>query len=210
MMLFNAIIQFPAETSTNPGALGVLNTLGLAVFLVGIGLIILMVTHYYRMRGNLQRREKDQPSRGSDRSGYDTVSQYKYMSREEIKEMVLKERAEQEQDSEKAESIQKEAEAPMASLSTHDSEALPSSDVATREEMKPGEETPTILDQEQPSYGNSEIELLAKLTMPSEDEDVEEENLSGKSPKQPPKDQVQRSILSNELPEEFRRKSRKI
>lgn len=178
-----AILQAPARTGANPGDLGLLNTLGLAVFLVGIGLILLMVIHWYRMKETLARKQKTRLLKSAKTGEFDPLAQLQHMSREELKALVLKEREEK-----------------MALLNAEGSGRTGSPPVSTDRQAS----APQTL--ERPGPIPREEPLAADLTNPPGEKPA--------APKEPPKhpyyDKIQRSILSSELPEEFRKKSRKV
>ncbi len=193
MLYALTILLPPARTGANPGDLGLLNTLGLAVFLVGIGLILLLVIHWYRMKDALARKQKTRLLKSARTGDFDPLGQLQYMSREELKAMILKEREE--------------------------NAVLLNAAEKARQSVEPIGGVPVALDrgasgpQPVPSKTPDQLRqmpdenLPAGLTSPPEEQPAEQ-------PKEPPKhpyyDKIQRSILSSELPEEFRKKSRKV
>lgn len=189
--------------ASQPSALGTLNTLGLAVFLIGVGLMLLISAHYYRQRGMIDRKHKYKRRYGSSSAEYDPVYQLQFMSRDELREMVLKEREGKEAATGKSE----EPEAPpLIELGT--AEGGTAEEPAAEQPDKRVDESEEVRPEEAPApRESSEAAVLAQLGMAGATED-------GTEPEEQPKpkhhDQVQRSALSNELPEEFRRKSRKI
>jgi len=209
--------------------LGILNTLGLAVFLVGLALILLMAAHWYRMKDTVERKQKMHSKYGFT-DGKDDISQLQHMSREELKAMVIREKEKKEhEDTEK--SSENDAASPEPAPT-----ATASSDSVVTEALKTTAETvnydtPKLPGFEEPGTGESdntpgppkipetlpkealEAELLAKIVMPDEKEEKDESIPVKKEltePKNPYIDKVERSPLSNEIPEEFKKKSRRI
>lgn len=204
MFLLIAAIQTPLRPGTPTGNLSILNELGISVVVIGALLIILMLMHYYRMQDN---RKKSGRALKGKAAKWDPVSQYEFMCREDLKSMILKEKAE----GEKAEQ-------------DNEIESMENSTQAI-EEYEPDLDNTTLLESlEAPadstsSHGTNEAEILASLVIPEDDkaEKVREETPEPpkvqKSPEPPaykPGYKVERSALSNEFPEGFRRKSRRI
>lgn len=208
MLLLIAAIQTPLRPGTPTGNLSILNSLGISVLVIGVLLIILFLMHYYRMRDNMKKSGKELKGKAAK---WDPVSQYEYMSREDLKSMILKEKAErekEEQDSE-IESIEVTTRAIAEYEPDLDNTTLPES------LGSPAESTS--------SHRTKEADVLASLVIPEDDraekgpEKVQEESPEPpkvqKSPEPPaykPGYKVERSSLSTELPEGFRRKSRRI
>jgi hypothetical protein len=217
MVFFNSIFMYAqADMDRGPSPLGSLNTLGLTVFLVGIGFLLLLSIHYYRMRDTVK---KDKSKKSKNRE-VDMISQLEYMSRDELKAMILKERNQREEEIKAA----------------FDAEILPNEEnSAVPEKGKelllsfgkpPAEKTGqaqgseinqlSLFEPAEKKKISPDVDLIAKLVIPPEEE-IKKEKMAeemklkkGANPNPPYKDQVQRSALSNELPEEFRRKSRRI
>jgi hypothetical protein len=149
--------------------------------------------HYYRM---IAERGKDGKK---GKKGYDPMSQYEFMSREDLKAMILKEKTEREKAEKK----------PDETLSG-DSYSDPGQ-VQNQVEKAPsessGEQALTI-----PLTGDKKADMLIKILLPTKEEiekaKEEEETTQPKRPGHKYIDKVERSILSNELPEEFRKKSK--
>ncbi len=205
MFLLIALIQIPLRPGTPTGNLNILNNLGISVVVIGALLIILMLMHYYRMRDN--RKKSGKVLKGKH-SKWDPVSQYEFLSREELKTMILKEKAEREKEEQ-----------------VKDMEPMGNSNQAIAE-YEPDLDNTTLLESlESPadltgSHKTNEAELLATLVIPEDDkaekdpEKVREEPPEVEKPFEPPAYKpgykVERSSLSTELPENFPRKSRRI
>lgn len=208
MFLLIAAIQTPLRPGTPTGNLSILNELGISVVVIGALLIILMLMHYYRMQDN---RKKSGRALKGKAAKWDPVSQYEFMCREDLKSMILKEKAEgekAEQDNE-IESMENSTQAI--------EEYEPDLDNTTFLESLESLESPADLTG---SHSTNEAELLASLVISEDDkaekdpEKVREEPPKAqKSPEPPaykPGYKVERSSLSTELPENFPRKSRRI
>ena len=196
--------------------MGTLSTLGLAVFLIGIGLLLLLSIHYYRQRGIVEQKSKYKRKHGRSASEFDPLYQLQFMSREELKEMVLRERAAKQTAEGKAAEQGAQAEeqedewgasslVQLTQATANPVEQAPSPPSSERSSVAlPEEPAPA---REPHSEQSAEAALLAQLSAEAEEEQDEK-------PKEPPKpkyhDLVERSALSNELPEEFRRKSRRV
>jgi len=187
-----------SETS----AVAILNSLVLAIFLVGIGLLILLQLNISRR--NNPKTDKGKPVVKSKKKPDedDLVAQLPYMSREELREMILKERALRlaasapGQDSCPPTVVAEVAE-PVAGLQP----AVPPAPASAPDASSPSSET------QQAEPISAEMSLLSNLALAATVEGKEE---SSHRPKPPYHDKVERSMLSNEIPEEFRRKSRRI
>jgi hypothetical protein len=189
-------IQAQSESGASASDLSFLNTLGIGVFLIGVVLLLLFSTHYYRMRDLAEKRKK----RGGRRPGFGDsadILQLQYMSRDELKEMILKEREER-----------LKREAAMKAQRQHNSDTLP----LGAGEPEPSNEPPPDAEVGQtvpPKTPPTEAELLARMVMPAETES-EEETQKREPPKHRYSDQIERSLSSHESLEEFRKKSRKV
>jgi hypothetical protein len=166
-------IQNPPPMASAPSGLATANILALAVLLVALGLGLLLAANYYRRKGNIDqlraRRKRNETSGEAS-----LVSQYAYMSRDELKEMILKEK-----------------------------QAV---ECAEGDAPKPEVKAPV------PVQVKDETALIADLSLALAKESIEKEGKECKEepPKKPLMEGVERSALSTELPEEFRKKSRKI
>ncbi|MFH1676973.1 MAG: hypothetical protein ABIC40_08095 [bacterium] len=204
--------------ATEPAALGTLNHLGIAFFLVSIGLLILISVHYYRMKDSVERKRKFKDKHSKIES--DPVMQLQFMSREELKSMVISEREKNPDGREEPSVASAQGALPVETSDdwiTISTEIL-NPPVSTQQMLFPEPESGSDHKADSPFSPKSEsvlaeeakaptdAELLANLVMPKEPD--ADEKKEGDKP--PFKDKVTRSALSNELPEEFRRKSRKI
>ncbi len=202
--------------SSQGSALGVLNNLHLAVTLIFIGILLLLTAHWYIRRESALRRLKDKKKGRRFGRDDDMVFQFEVMTREELKEMIHKERAAK-AEAAKGQKEMKAGDTPAADLTP----AAPSPVMPTDTEEPvseaddapgrlPDEASPADVPERRPAPPRSrDAVLLAHLAM----EDGDDEKGSGgkkETPKSKYSDLVERSILSNELPEEFRNKSRKI
>ncbi len=207
--------------------LGTLNTLGLAVFLVGLALILLMAAHWYRMKDTIERKQR-MHSRFGKGDGSDDISQLQHMTRKELKEMVRKEKEEKEQD-EQQDGEEKGRDALTAAKPVTETP----SDEEKEDALAKYFETPRIPVREIPKpdvpdesaapelpgppesvpEAALEAELLAKIVMPGEKEKDDEKKPGDREltePKNPYIDKIERSPLSTDIPDEFKKKSRKI
>ncbi len=200
MLAVFAIIQAEPNGGSSASALGILNTLGIAVFLIGVGLLLLLSAHYYKMRDTIERKKKFS-KRGFWGHESGDLMQLQYMTRAELREMVLKERAQQK--------------GGKSEIERKKDWQFGLTDVSRRDEVEASQEP--VKRPEPPMVREStHADVLAKVLLTKE-EPGEPEETPGKlsarkkeSSQNPYSDQVQRSLLSNELPEEFRKKSRKI
>lgn len=206
MYVLTVIMQGDPGGTTN--ALGILNTLNIAIFLVFIGLLLLMSAHWYRMKDQIDRKHKvnNRASIGRDEGA---ISRLQYMSRSEMKEMILQERSKAPQNPEETD----QPEVPV-----EDEEKLTpigyggESELAEEEKPaeSPGEAEPEP--EAPPSREPSEADVLARILMEGDEGSDEEKQPEKKKakPDHPYSDRVERSISSNETLEEFRRRSRRI
>jgi len=207
---FILILQTPPTDSANSYALETLNQLGLAVFLVGIGLLILMSAHYYRMRES----GKSAGSRRKKRDTNDPLTHLGHMSKEELRMLALKEK---EKADGAAESEGTSTDSSPHQLSLPGLQPSASTASGTEDQTGAGAQNEGAADNEESErFSLSEqTELIARLLLPAEDSEAQETDpIETKKPanvKNPYTDSVKRSPLSNELPDEFRSgKSRKI
>jgi len=211
------IIQ--AQPGGAPSALGIMNTLGIAIFIVFIGLLLLMSAHWYRMKDQIDRKHRIQ-KRGMFGNEEGRISQLQYMSRSELKEMILKERAQVE-----SETMKKPEPAPqedefekLAPIGSTSAPVQPIEDVRSRPVMQtePGYAQPLEPEvQTPPPRSPNEADVLARILMHGEEKAEEGEASEPREKKEakqshPYSDRVERSISSNDSLEEFRRKSRRI
>ncbi|MCX6646511.1 MAG: hypothetical protein NTY09_09160 [bacterium] len=188
-------IQSGLQPGTMAGDLSIANQIGLAVVLICIGLLVLMFSHYYRMAGSRDKQIKN------GKENYNPVAQFEYMSREDLKAMILKEKASREKAEDETGNtisndtkpeVQEAVQGRLFDLSEVPSESLPA---ATQET-------------------STDADLIAKLILPSqvdiEKAKEEEEAIKPKREGHKYIDKVERSLLSNESPEEFKQRSRKI
>ena len=215
--IFFILLKSPGMAS-DPAALGTLNHLGIAFFLVSIGLLILLSAHYYRMKGGVERKRKFKDKHSKIEN--DPVMQLQFMSREELKAMVMKERAKNPDGETGASALSAQR---ASTIKTFDDWIAISPENTKREtssqqmlfpetglEPDPVTESPfSPKNDAEPAKKvtpPTDTEILANLVIPK-DIDADEKKDPEKSPFG---DKVTRSALSNELPEEFRRKSRKV
>jgi hypothetical protein len=192
----HTILTVPTILATPPLAtessgLAAANALILAVFLALLGLALLWAINFYRRKDlieNLKNRKKSWTSS----KGSDLVSQLPHMTREELRQMVAHEiKTNSEKEPEKSPVKIEPPDDPVVRLLLN-----LNPDVATSDK-EPVVSKPAV------SVKAEEIKPEPQaLEAPVPTEPVE--------PKPPFHDRVERSMLSNELPEEFRRKSRKI
>ncbi|HDS29956.1 MAG TPA: hypothetical protein ENN67_02810 [Firmicutes bacterium] len=167
---------------SGPSPLGSVNSLVLSITLVFIFLGILLFSSHYR------RSDKAKKNLGgrwkADKSGRpkDSALQYAYMTREEMKAMV---------ESEKNKMQMGELDVPVQY-----EQPQQTNQVETPSAIKTG----SICDHAM---------LLANLAM-SETETEKAEEAPESKPCEQKADGIERSALSNELPDEFRGKSRRI
>ena len=200
MLLFLTIMQSTPIVETSP--LRILLDLFISVTLVGLLIMILMASNYYIRKSSIISRRGDKWNPRHRTRSSDPAMQFEFMTREELKEMVLRERerkartAESERISSESEQHEKPAHVETAGIEPQESEP--------RQVMAGAPET----DAKAPV--SEETVLMANLLM--EDDESEKEPLPPR--KRPPKghkpESVIRGALSNELPEEFRGKSRRI
>jgi len=189
-----------SETS----AVAILNSLVLAIFLVGIGLLILLQMNISRRNNPKTDKGKPVVKSKKEPDKDDLVAQLPYMSREELREMILKERALRPAASVPGQdscppSVVPEVAEPVAGLQP----AVPPEPASgpAPDASSPSTET------QQAEPISAEKSLLSNLALAAALEGKDE---SSRRPKPPHHDKVERSMLSNEIPEEFRRKSRRI
>ncbi len=186
-----------------PSTLRILLDLFIAVTLVGALITILMASNYYIRKNsvNSRRGNKWHPRHRSEASD-DPVMQYEHMTREEIKKMVLREKGPKAQNS-------------GSGGGSSDSEPLVNLAEAEAVGTEPVESEPRQViagapETDAKAPASAEAVLLAELAMKED----EPEKKSPTSQKQPPKghksDGVIRGALSNEMPEEYKGKSRRI
>lgn len=184
MQIFYQSVTQPGSTAGN---LRIANNLGFAVVIVGLLLLILFIMHYYRMIGSRDSQGK------KGKETWDPVSQYEFMSREDLKAMALKEKAEKEKKVDMSD---------LKDLSEAGTEPAPG-DVVKVETGK----DETAYQGPDAAFISAEAELLAKLLLPSDGEieeaRCEEKTEEYKKPKHKYSDLIERSILSTDLPEEL-------
>ena len=187
-------IQSGLQPGTVTGNLSIANKLGLAVALICLGLLILMFSHYYRMAGSRDKQGK------KGKENYNPVVQYEYMSREDLKAMILKEKASREKAADET-------------GNTVSNETKPVIQEAVQCRLFDLPEVPSERPAAATQDATADADLIAKLIMPAQvdiEKAKEEETIKPKLEGHKYIDKVERSLLSNESPEEFIRKSRKI
>ena len=200
-------IQTGLRPGTPAGDLSIINRLGFAIVLVFIGLLILMFSHYYRMIGS-----RDDDGGKKKRKGYDPVSQLEYMSREDLKAMILREKAEREKAEAEAvdavsdvkipavrEKVEKDLLVDLVDESNESSDADPD-----RAEATSGHDLILKLILE-PEIGEEESK--------KDEAEMKQDEMETKKPVHKEHkhiDKVERSLLSNESLEDFKRRSREI
>jgi hypothetical protein len=190
-------IQSGLQPGTMAGNLSIANKLGLAVVLICFGLLILMFSHYYRMTGSRDKKGKKGKKGKED---YSPVAQYEYMSREDLKAMILKEKA----SGEKAEDEAKEL---------NSSGAVSSAREPVQGTLFDPPVVPPASPEPLTSETSADADLIAKLLLPPQvdiEKAKEEEAIEPKPDGHKYADKVERSLLSNESPEEYIKRSRKI
>ncbi len=209
MFNFMIFMQTVAREAGQPYALKNLNSLGFAFFFVGIMLIILLVMHWNRMKARIERKN---PGGMSKKKKYDEngISQLQFMTKEELKTMILKDReGPQESD---ASSDPESGAAEAADLESMDDPFVDPDVVGDMEVAgDPRESQPTDVpgqvfmfdtpsDNEQPgSTFNPEAELIARLIMPDDIEKSEDTDIKPVPEiKNPYVDNVDRSPRSDE------------
>lgn len=196
MLLGLSIIQAPL--ASQPSNLNVLNTLGIAVFSVGILFLLLLSVHYYQRRGMVDRKGR----RGSRSKYDDPVMQMAYMNREELKEMILREKAAKEK-----KETEIRAETSVVSTQPHSPNKSPEPMTLFNliEQSSPPVLEPEISNVTPVVTGEGSV--IANLIVP----DNIEEGLESENKEDVPKPtKVIRSALSNELPDEYKGRSRRI
>lgn len=186
-----------------PSPLLILLKVWVAVTLVGLGIIILIVSNYYIRRDSVTGRRGDKwhPRRRS-RASDDPIMQFKHMTREEMKEMMLREK---ELKAQKTGSVgESSGSEPLVILVEAEAVGTETQEPDSRQVVAGAPEA----DLKAPA--SEEAVLTAKLAMKED----EPEAKPPASQKQPPKgyksDRVIRGALSNEMPEEYKGKSRRI
>lgn len=212
MLNIAATIQSPPPFASAPSAFATMNALLLAVFLVGIGLLLLLVMNANK-RGNLKGRiPKTGKHEGKRGSRDDLISQLPYMSKEELRAMVLLQKAAPPPQPETGQSaptvtvLASPAEIPVTA-SDQDLTSLTSQAPICPPAAESLSSPPGPASVEQPrQLPPPEVTVLIDLAMA----EAKKEEGEPKPPKHKYSDSVERSLLSNELPDEFKRKSRKI
>jgi hypothetical protein len=212
MLNIAATIQSPPAFASAPSAFATMNALLLAVFLVGIGLLLLLVMNANKrghLKGKVPKTGKLEGRRGS---GDDLISQLPYMSKEELRAMVLLQKA--------APPPQPETGQPAPGVTTGVSRAPTPVTAPDRDLIKLTPQTPTSAQAGEPESlppGPASIEEPHQVPPPEVTvlidiamAEAKKEEGEPKRPKHKYSDSVERSLLSNELPDEFKRKSRKI
>jgi len=205
-------IQAPPPFASTPSVFAVLNTLILAFFLVGIGLLLLLVINANKrssMKGGSQKTARRPGKRGARD---DLISQLPYMTKEELRAMALQAKT----------AAQPQPETPIAASQVGgDREVSSASSPQTGQDheltaVAPGAPTapqaPGSLEcfttpAEPVRQGPPpEVTVMIDIAMAEAKKDEKEPV----RPKHKYSDSVERSFLSNEFPDEFKRKSRKI
>jgi len=222
MYALGIILQNPGTGNGAPDALGYLNSVGLSVFLVGIGFILLLVAHWYRMKDNISRKENIKMKHGE--KGAD-ITQFQYMTRSELKEMVLREKEKKEALESEVVQADPDNEHKQIEIPT----STPSAAMVYRgrgtavpkkeQEPESKDETPGIeeIKSQEPHTArpkaetSPKAELLGRLAMQEAlDQPEEDEGKPKKPPPNPYHDKIERSILSNEPLDTLKGRSRKI
>jgi hypothetical protein len=195
------------------------NTWGFLIFIAFIGLLLLMSAHWYRMKDQVDRKHRVN-KRGMFGTDERRISQLQYMSRSELREMVMKERAHAESEVAKKPEPQPRKEdyeklapigsttAPLTAIEDPLTEPAAETESRTVEPVGPAQHI-------RPPRLPNEADVLAGILMHGEDRSGEKEATEPKEKKEvkrphPYSDRIERSISSNESLEEFRRKSRRI
>jgi len=212
------IFQTDPTTAGSASDLTKLNSYGFAFVIIGIMLMLLIVAHWYRMQAKIEKKKKAGERQANlGISAGDMTSQLEFMSRDELKEMVLRERAD-----EAARSAQK---------GTDDLQDVTAGETPPQATSTPQE--PLLFGDDDIAVVNSETQIDGVTDLPglkNEDSEISSEDLarlvtpddieSEIPPEKPAKpagpvknpytDKVERAPLSSDLPDEFKNKSRKI
>jgi hypothetical protein len=220
MLSLFVILQNSTGMASASAALESVNKFLVAFFLIGIGFLLLLSINSNRRSKMKEPSGKALPKEKIRHHGGDLLSQLPNMTKEELKAMILKEKA--------------------ACIPQPGSPEIriiePDGDMASPPEETGGQDkTPQLITESAPEVGKSTIPpdvallssiLIGKPKSPSEN--INKERLpaspskfpdspaasthpdSPPTPPPPHHGKVERSVLSNELPDEYKRKSRKI
>jgi hypothetical protein len=180
------------------------------------------------MKDNLSRKDRVKDKFG-DKSAASDVSQFQYMTRDELKQMVLLEKAKKEAQaagknpeskmpvsSQAGPSLMGTSPGAMAyrrSTSLLAPEAPPPEPEPVPSVSEPAaNEMPAVIKPPVMPSGSPKTDLLVRLAMAEvkEIKSEDDEDKPPKPPKNPYNDRIERSILSNEPLENWKGKSRKI
>ena len=195
MIINLVILQSDQSTAGRAFGLEQANSLGFAVFIVGLMLMLLLVIHWYRQKAKIEKKGK--PGGKTNRfSQIDGVSQLEFMTKNELRQMIIKERE------------RKEAEGEVEDISGAGSvaEALIVADIVPEKKPEPSSEL-NLFDDQVLSAGIGKV----KDESGGVENEAEEPVQPVKRPvKNPYTDKIERTPLSTEFPEDFKKGSRKI
>jgi hypothetical protein len=209
-------LQNSTPLASAPEQLDIINKFVVAFFLVGIGFLLLLTMNANRRNKMRALAGKPVPGKEKKRIHGDLVSRLPHMTREELRLMVLSDQAKKQtcespQSTESSNSMQPpDMEVTTSPATTMVKDATPV--VVSAPETKPSA-----------SAIPPDIELIGKILIDKPKTSDEAASKSSDEPEPKPVDEtvpksrqspyqgkVERSALSNEIPEEFKRKSRKI
>lgn len=198
------IIQTSRDIASNTAMLAILNKLLLSLELVFLGLLILWYVNVYRRR-SLFSKKKDKINNQQT----DPILSLQNLTREELKQMVMKELAEKKAGQESSESRISPPPIPIfIDLDDESSEIPPAP-------LQPSSSSETV--QLSGNSGGPEIPESSSSVNPAPrvvhsipSRDFVTEHPEQGSAETSPKAAVERSICSNEQIEQFRHKSRRI
>jgi hypothetical protein len=194
------LVLYTTPLHSGPSALGSINSLLMSIALVFIFLGILIWSNHEKRLNQARRNFQNKWNSDEDGQPRDSSLRYAYMTREELREMVEKEKEQQQPSPEAAsDSPGTDSRIPDEKLVAFTRlAAADSTSIAGKPSVRPPQATVS-----------DEATLLAQLALAAGSPGKDKPDL-----KQPPGDHkpdtVERSMLSNELPEEFKRKSRRI
>lgn len=224
MSLHFLILQ--AVPNNDPaGGLSEANNIAIGVFSVGMIVILLLLVHYYQRKGMVERKTR---RKSYGEKVEDPILQMPYMSREELKEMVLREK--EKKQAERVKKLQEEQDKrkelpqaappkptmlfPAMQAASHSLVNLNPESKDQTGETDQGKLPPQLAMYEEILKGNpvTGADVISKVVMSAEIEKAKAEAESEElvEPKRGKMSNVERSMLSNETPDDFKKRSRKI
>jgi hypothetical protein len=202
MLDLTLTLQNDMAPASHLSGLAILNNLGIAVILVVLLLAILLAINYYRRREALDGIRARRKAQGA--GGPSLVEHFPHMTRDELRTMIVKEKESGDiQGDGHTPKEQVEPLVPQKPGHTVKADASFLSSLLVPE--KKGGKEETKQDASQPDSPEEPGEPTTPA--PPEVAGESEESVPAKSAIH---GRVERSTLSNDLPEEFRRRSRKI